>query len=132
MALSDIMPLAWFHATLDESDKYHYHPCPMSFFPALKFIWQRYHEPNIVAKMDGDTILGFAFLRDLELGIVVHPSYRNLGIGHELLKRIGGRAHLRVNANNYSAIKLYLDMGFVITGHELDSQMRNLIRMENK
>lgn len=132
MSLADIIPLALLHATLDEEDKYFYHPCNMSFFPVLKFIWERYHEPNVVAKTDGE-LLGFAFLRKGELGIVVHPSYRNLGIGHGLMVSLAKKGTiLRVNANNYNTMKLYLHSGFSIVGQELDSRMRNLIRMEKK
>jgi GNAT superfamily N-acetyltransferase len=136
MALGDIIPLALFHAKLDEGGKFFYHPCAMSFFPALMFIWKIYSQPidqpDILAKLDGD-ILGFAFVRDDELGIVLDSKYRNLGIGHKLMECLIGvkpKLWLRVNYSNLNAIKLYLDCGFKITGQEFDSRGRNLLRME--
>jgi len=134
MAVSDIIPVALFHATLEESDKVYYHPCPMSFFPALRFIWQRYHEPNVVAKYDGE-LFGFAFDRHGELGIVVHPDYRNLGIGHGLMKSLIARNPnlcLKVDATNENAISLYKSCGFNVTGEDLDKRGRKLLKMERK
>jgi predicted GNAT family acetyltransferase len=134
MALGDIIPLAWFHARLDESDKYFYHPCKMSFLPALQFIRQRYHEPNVVAKCDSE-LLGFAFIRHGELGIVVHPDYRNLGIGHGLTKflvTLNSNLWLKVDATNDKAIGLYKSCGFVATGGDFDKRGRELIEMERR
>jgi ribosomal protein S18 acetylase RimI-like enzyme len=132
MVITDIILLAWFHATLKEDDKKFYHPCPMSFFPALKFMWQRYHESNVVAKCDGE-ILGFAFIRHGELGIVVNPNYRTMGIGHKLtefLIAIKPDLWLKVDATNKKAIGLYKSCGFKITGEDLDRRGRKLFKME--
>ena len=132
MALGDIIPLALFHAKLDEVDKRFYHPCAMSFFPALKFMWDRYHGICVEAKTEGD-ILGFAFVRDNEFGIVVDANYRNLGIGHKLIECIVAvkpRLWLKVYVNNIKAIKLYKDCGFVITEKGFDSRGRDILRME--
>ena len=134
MALGDIIPLALFHAKLDEADKYFYHPCAMSFSPAMKFIWQRYHEPKVVAKCDSE-LLGFAFIRHGELGIVVHPDYRTLGIGHGLTKlliTLNPNLWLKVDARNEKAINLYKSCGFVATGGDFDKRGRELIEMEKR
>jgi ribosomal protein S18 acetylase RimI-like enzyme len=133
MDLTDILSLAWFHCCdLKEDDKYYYHPCRMSFLPALLFLLRVYFWSNVIAR-DNGKIVGFAFLYPkLELGIIVHSNYRRLGIGRSLIAEIDCEGlWLRVYDINTIAIRLYNSCGLVVTGSAgIDSRGRKLLKME--
>ena len=88
--------------------------------------------PQFVAVMDNE-VIGWCDISPMkregfthcgELGMGVHPRYRRLGIGQQLIahtiqkaKEIGlERIELEVFASNIPAIKLYEKLGFVTEG----------------
>ena len=90
------------------------------------------HVPQFVAVINKD-VIGWCDISPLkyegfkhrgELGMGVHPLYRGLGIGQQLIGRTIQRAkesglvriELEVFASNVSAIKLYEKIGFITEG----------------
>jgi RimJ/RimL family protein N-acetyltransferase len=91
-------------------------------------------EGRYVVAVEGDTIVGHAFLDRLphaalqhvvHLTVVVHPGYTGRGIGTALLTHLQewarrdrrtSKIELRVRASNAAAIKLYQRVGFVEEG----------------
>ena len=90
------------------------------------------HVPQFVALINDD-VVGWCDISPLkyegfkhrgELGMGVHPLYRGLGIGQQLIGRTIQRAkesglvriELEVFASNVSAIKLYEKIGFITEG----------------
>jgi RimJ/RimL family protein N-acetyltransferase len=85
-------------------------------------------EENGVQRIIGSASLKFyreeALQHKAELGITVHDSYQNRGIGTALIKHVISIAkmknlskiHLNASATNDRAIKLYKKVGFVVEG----------------
>ena len=75
------------------------------------------------------------FNHKAELGITVHDSYQNIGIGTALLNHMIEiaktkkltKVHLIVNTDNHKAVSLYRKAGF-----EIEGELRREIRVDGK
>lgn len=80
--------------------------------------------------VEDQKVLGYGFLRGWDegykipgLGIAIHPSARNLGLGkvfmnflhHLALRRGANKVRLRVHRENIKAIGLYKNLNYVFT-----------------
>jgi ribosomal protein S18 acetylase RimI-like enzyme len=108
------------------------------------------HIPQFVAIRDNE-VIGWCDVTPLkwegfdhcgELGMGVHPHYRRLGIGEQLVikvieksKEIGlERIELEVYESNIPAIKLYEKIGFMkeglkVKGRKIDGKYDNVMEM---
>lgn len=74
---------------------------------------------------DGDNIVVYGFLgKNISFGYVVHPDYRNYGLGHGIMNKVIEMAKLNgkeelvseVFSHNLPSIKLMMDARFTFYG----------------
>ena len=125
--------LAEFFRALEETENFkHFHPHPLTAHEAVRRC--RYQGNDLYyVLVEERRILGYGMLRGWDegyetpsLGIAIHPSERNKGLGkifmhflHAAAMRKGAkRVRLKVYPNNIAAIKLYEGLGYRFTGQE--------------
>jgi [ribosomal protein S18]-alanine N-acetyltransferase len=121
-----------FRALEATEDSKHFHPHPLTPHEAVRRC--RYEGNDLYyILVEERKILGYGMLRGWDegyetpsLGIAIHPSERNKGLGkvfmhflHAAAIRNGAkRVRLRVSPDNLGAIKLYEALGYEFEGQE--------------
>jgi len=127
--------LALFLRTLEENgDALFFSPHPTSD-AAIDALVRSADKDLYCLLVEGERVLGYGLLRGWDegyeipsLGIAIHPSARNSGLGklvmhflHASASRRGARKiRLRVHKNNHEAVKLYEDLEYVLEEGEDD------------
>jgi len=136
-------PLAqFFHALTARGDDAYFHPHPLTEAEARKLAWYSGKDLYYVL-VDGQEVLGYGFLRGWDdgfdipsLGIAIHPSVREQGLGKLLMHflhaaarhRGARRIRLKVYPENVNAVRLYKRLGYSFRYKEGD-QLVGLVEL---
>jgi [ribosomal protein S18]-alanine N-acetyltransferase len=137
-------PLEDFFCVLDrEGIQRHFHPHPLTEEEARKRVL--YDGPDLYYLLvDNRKVIGYGMLRGWEegfdtpnLGIILHPEYRGLGLGEMFMHflhsaaryRGANRVRLKVYPENESALRLYQKIGYQFTDKE-EEQLVGWIAVE--
>lgn len=115
-------------------DDLYFHPHPLTYEKAKKIATYEGDDLYFLRIKDNE-IVGYAMLRGWDegyaipsLGIVIHPDFRNQGLGKEFIIFLHNRARakgvakvrLKVSSNNAGARHLYESLGYSFTDEEND------------
>lgn len=122
----------FFHCLKENGDDKYFHPHPLTDEEAKRRC--QYSGKDLYYVLtEGDKILGYGMLRGWDegyevpsLGIVLHPSFREMGFGklfvqflHTAAKRKGAsKVRLKVYPDNTAAVAMYEKIGYIFQNEE--------------
>ena len=122
----------FFNALVVNKDDLYFHPHPLTHEMAKKIATYEGGDLYFL-QIKNNEIAGYAMLRGWDegftipsLGIVIHPTFRNQGLGREFMEFLHNQARakgankvrLKVYSNNAGAQQLYENLGYSFTDEE--------------
>ena len=122
----------FFSVLVVNKDDLHFHPHPLTYEMAKKIAVYEGDDLYFLQIKD-NKIGGYAMLRGWDegyaipsLGIVIHPDFRNQGLGKEFMEFLHNQARakgaikvrLKVYSNNAGAQQLYESLGYSFSDEE--------------
>ena len=122
----------FFKDIIANKDDEYFHPHPLTYEMARKIATYEGDDLYFLQIKDNE-IVGYGMLRGWDegyaipsLGIVIHPNFRNQGLGREFMRFLHNQARakgaakvrLKVYFNNAGARQLYESLGYFFTDEE--------------
>jgi len=122
----------FFNDIVANKDNEYFHPHPFTYDAAKKIAAYEGNDLYFVQIKDNE-ITGYGILRGWDagysipsLGIVIHPSFRNQGLGREFMRFLhkqarskdAAKVRLKVYSNNAGALQFYESLGYFFTDEE--------------
>ena len=122
----------FFSALVVNKDDLYFHPHPLTYEMAKKIATYKGDDLYFLQIKDNE-IAGYAMLRGWDegftipsLGIVIHPIFRDQGLGREFMEFLHNQARakgatkvrLKVYSNNAGARRLYENFGYSFVAEE--------------
>jgi ribosomal protein S18 acetylase RimI-like enzyme len=122
----------FFEDIVANKDNVYFHPHPLTYDTAKKIAAYEGNDLYFLQIKDNE-ITGYGMLRGWDagysipsLGIVIHPTFRNQGLGREFMEFLHNQAkakgaskvRLKVYSNNAGAQQLYESLGYSFSDEE--------------